>query len=119
MQEREPATLGASFGRAGLKQKKGHTYEAASAKMIEFASSQLSPDYAHTVNVHFSWADVFRGWCEANNRTHSHTGYVHKNCRYRHEKEAFTILMSATVIVEFLPKSTSHKGPRWRANSSK
>ena len=93
MQEKEPANFGAAFGRFGLKQKKGRTYEAASAKVIEFASSQFSPDYANTVSIDFNWADVFCGWCEANNRTYHHIGYVNKNRHYRHEKEAFTILM--------------------------
>ena len=61
MQEKEPANFGAAFGRFGLKQKKGWTYEAASAKVMEFATSQLSPDCTNTVSVDFNWADVFHG----------------------------------------------------------
>ena len=100
-----------SSGRFGLRQKKGYSYyyitnvyEAASAKVTEFARSHLSSDCASTVSVDFNWADVSRSSC-ARPTTEltdfTDTLAMSTNCDYHQEKETFAILMSATDTVDF------------------
>ena len=101
MQTLEPPDLAPSIGKYGLQQKKGRTYEAASAKVIEFASMQLSPDYANTSSTDYNWADVYHGWCTANHKPYQRIGYVNKNRHYRHEYEARKIVQTTDSIVQF------------------
>ena len=115
-----------SSGRFGLRQKKGYSYyyitnvyEAASAKVTEFARSHLSSDCASTVSVDFNWADVSRSSC-ARPTTEltdfTDTLAMSTNCDYHHEKETFAILMSATDTVDFYQSRWAFKRPRWWAN---
>lgn len=101
MQQQEPPDLAGSIGKYGINQKKGRTYEAVASKLIETASVQFSPDYANTSTTDYNWADIYRGWCAANNRDYLRIGYVNKNRHYKHEYEARNIIQSTQNIINF------------------
>ena len=55
--------------------------------------------HCHHCQCCFQLGWCFAWLCEANNTTYRHTGNVNKNHHYCHEKETFTVLMSATDTV--------------------
>ncbi|XP_064624207.1 uncharacterized protein LOC135485742 [Lineus longissimus] len=95
----EPPDLAKTFGKYGIRRGAGSTFDSLGARVVEFASTQFSPDQSNTAD--FNWSGVFPGWCDEHGHSYIKLDFVNKNRHYRHEHNSGRLIELTDSILHF------------------